>query len=77
MNNTANEKLATAAPKKKRRIASLDKKKARAGYIFVLPFIIGLVAMYLPIIYDQSPSVDREKDFTLSLSSFPSAVISQ
>ena len=53
MNNTANEKLANAAPKKKRRIASLDKKKARAGYIFVLPFIIGLVAMYLPIIYDS------------------------
>lgn len=49
----ADEKLMKAAPKKRRRIASLDKRKARMGYLFVLPFIIGLVAIYLPIIYDS------------------------
>ncbi|MBR6534462.1 MAG: sugar ABC transporter permease [Clostridia bacterium] len=49
----ANEKLVKAAPKKRRRGASLDKRKARMGYLFVLPFIIGLVAIYLPIIYDS------------------------
>ncbi len=50
----ADEKLMKAAPKKRRRRgASLDKRKARMGYLFVLPFIIGLVAIYLPIIYDS------------------------
>ena len=38
---------------KRRKGASLDRKKARAGWIFVLPFIIGLVAVYLPIIWES------------------------
>ncbi len=38
---------------KKRRAASLDKKKARAGWIFVLPFVIGFVLVYLPILKDS------------------------
>ena len=38
---------------KKRKNASLDKKKARAGWIFVLPFVIGFVLIYLPIVYDS------------------------
>ncbi|MBE6548023.1 MAG: sugar ABC transporter permease [Ruminococcaceae bacterium] len=38
---------------KKRKIASLDKRKARVGWLFVLPFIIGLVCIYLPIIKDS------------------------
>ncbi len=38
---------------KKRRNASLDKRKARAGWIFVLPFVIGFVLIYLPIVYDS------------------------
>ena len=42
-----------AAPKKKRKVVSLDKKKARAGWFFVLPFVIGLILIYLPIIYDS------------------------
>ena len=41
-----------AAPKKKK-IASLDKRKARAGWWFVLPFIIGFVCIYLPIIFNS------------------------
>ncbi len=41
-----------SAPKKKS-TASLEKKKARQGWLFVLPFIIGFVAIYLPIIYDS------------------------
>ena len=36
--------------KKKRKIASLDKRKARVGWLFVLPFIIGFLCIYLPII---------------------------
>ncbi|MBO7149199.1 MAG: sugar ABC transporter permease [Clostridia bacterium] len=39
--------------KKKSRGASLDKRKARAGYIFVLPFIISFLIIYLPIIFDS------------------------
>ena len=42
----------TQAPKKKsRKIASLDRRKARAGWFFVLPFIIGFVVIYLPIVF--------------------------
>ena len=48
MNNT---NLASA-PKKKR-AASLDKRKAHAGWIFVLPFVLGFVLIYLPIIIDS------------------------
>ena len=44
---------AKAAPVKKKKIASLDKRKARAGWFFVLPFVIGLVFIYLPIIWES------------------------
>lgn len=44
----------SAAPKKKRRKAvSLDRKKARAGWFFVLPFILGFVIIYLPVVFDS------------------------
>ncbi len=38
---------------KKRRRASLDARKARAGYFFVAPFIIGIILIYLPILIDS------------------------
>ena len=38
---------------KTRRPASLEKRKARAGYVFVLPFILGIVLVYLPILIDS------------------------
>ena len=38
---------------KRRKRASLDKKKARAGWIFILPFIIGFVFIYFPILFDS------------------------
>ena len=40
-------------PVKRRKTASLDKKKARGGWIFVLPFVIGFIFVYLPIIFDS------------------------
>lgn len=39
--------------RKKRRGVSLEAKRARAGWLFVLPFVIGLIVIYLPIIYDS------------------------
>ena len=50
MNKTVN-----ALPKKNppRRRASLNTRKARAGWIFVLPFVLGVVFLYLPIILDS------------------------
>ena len=43
-----------AAPKKRRRkIASLDKRKARAGWLFILPFLAVFVTVYLPIVIDS------------------------
>ena len=38
---------------KKRKRVSLDSRKARAGYMFVLPFILGVVLIYLPILLDS------------------------
>ncbi len=42
-----------APGKKRRKSASLDVRKARAGWIFILPFLIGFVLIYLPIIFDS------------------------
>ena len=39
--------------KRRRRAASLEKRKARAGYVFVLPFILGIVLIYVPILIDS------------------------
>ncbi len=38
---------------KKRKIASLDRRKARAGWFFILPFLIGFVIIYLPMIIES------------------------
>ena len=38
---------------KKKKPASLDAKKARAGWLFVLPFVIGFVILYLPMLYSS------------------------
>ncbi len=46
LNDTA---VSVKAPKRKK-IASLDRRKARAGWIFVLPFLIGFVMIYLPML---------------------------
>ena len=37
----------------KRKSISLDRKKARAGWVFVLPFIIGFVLIYVPMIAES------------------------
>ena len=59
---------------KKKKSASLDKRKARAGWIFVLPFIIGLVVIYIPIIYDSISSsmifVDKDPETGKFIESF-------
>jgi len=52
-NEAKNLQTVSASKSKKRKIASLDKKKARAGWVFVLPFIIGFVLVYLPILWDS------------------------
>ena len=38
---------------KRRKSASLDRRKARGGWLFVLPFIIGFILIYLPIVIDS------------------------
>ncbi|MBQ9085658.1 MAG: sugar ABC transporter permease [Clostridia bacterium] len=46
------QEIKVKAPKR-RKNASLDKRKARAGWIFVLPFVFGFIFIYLPIIIDS------------------------
>lgn len=46
------QKIQVDAPgKKRKRGASLDVKQARAGWLFILPFVLGFVLIYLPIIF--------------------------
>ena len=52
LNTTVSEQK-LKAPKKRRGSASLDKRKARSGYFFVLPFLVGFIAIYLPMIWDS------------------------
>ncbi len=43
----------TASTVKRRKAKSLDKKKAKMGYVFVLPFILGFFLIYLPMIIES------------------------
>ena len=47
------QRVNSSPVKKRRKIVSLDKKKARGGWFFVLPFILGFFIIYLPIIIDS------------------------
>ncbi len=49
MNNTAEIKGRRPAPSRKRK-AALDAKKARSGWFFVLPFVLGFVLLYIPML---------------------------
>lgn len=49
---------------KKGKKVSLDARKARAGYIFVLPFILGIVLIYIPILLDSIWFSLTERDFS-------------
>lgn len=54
MTNEVKLQSTVSTPKAKRRkVASLDKRKARAGWVFVLPFVIGFAIVYLPIIWNS------------------------
>ena len=44
---------ASEPKKKKRRGASLMAKRARMGWIFVLPFILGLVFLYASVVFES------------------------
>ena len=48
-----NDVTLSSAPKRRRKIASLDRRKARAGWFFVLPFLIGFVLIYLPMVWQS------------------------
>ena len=45
------KKLSLRLPKRRRR--SLDARRARAGYLFTLPFILGILLVYMPILLDS------------------------
>ena len=42
-----------APGKTRKRGASLDVRRARAGWSFILPFLIGFVLIYLPVVFDS------------------------
>jgi ABC-type sugar transport system permease subunit len=53
MTNEIQVNTSAPAQKKLRKVASLERKKARAGWFFVLPFLIGMVFIYLPIVVNS------------------------
>ena len=50
---TNNPTIDLAPKKKRRKIASLDRRKARAGWFFVLPFVLGFLLIYIPMFVDS------------------------
>ncbi len=78
MNTALTAPRATAPKQKRKKIVSLDKKKARAGWIFVLPFVIGFVLIYVPMIaqsiistfYDVALSTKLEGYYTIKAVGF-------
>ena len=38
---------------KRKKSAYLDARKARAGYVFILPFLLGIALIYVPILLDS------------------------
>lgn len=46
------EQIASGKKKRKKRV-SLDSRKARSGWLFILPFIIGFVIIYLPMVIES------------------------
>jgi len=50
---TSSMRRQSSSPKRRRKAASLDRRKARSGWYFVLPFVIGFIVIYLPIIFDS------------------------
>ena len=53
MTNQANVAVQANKPVKRKKFASLDSRKARAGWLFVLPFLIGFIIIYLPMIFES------------------------
>jgi ABC-type sugar transport system permease subunit len=53
MQNTEVNKPVTAPPRKRKRASSLDRIKARSGWLFILPFVVGFVIVYLPIVFES------------------------
>ncbi len=51
--NNTNTVTTTSKPVKRRRARSLEKRKAKMGYVFVLPFILGFFVIYLPMIIES------------------------
>ena len=47
------DKAVKASSPKRKKAVSLERKKSRAGWIFVMPFVIGLVVLYLPILFNS------------------------
>ncbi|MBE6552276.1 MAG: sugar ABC transporter permease [Ruminococcaceae bacterium] len=53
MNSEAKVKTTQVQTKKRRKSKSLDKKKAKMGWIFVLPFVLVFLLVYVPILIDS------------------------
>ncbi|MBE6649115.1 MAG: sugar ABC transporter permease [Ruminococcaceae bacterium] len=51
--NQTNTKVAAQPAPKKRKGKSLERSKAKKGYFFVLPFILGFFLIYLPLIVES------------------------
>ncbi len=48
-----NPPLDMKAPRRRKKAASLDARKARSGWFFILPFLLGILLIYIPIIIDS------------------------
>ena len=50
---TKDVNMGSAVKPRRKKIASLDRRKARSGWFFILPFLIGFILIYLPMVYES------------------------
>ena len=55
--------LTKSTPVKKRRSHSLERHRAKAGWMFVLPFLLGFILIYLPIVFESVKLTFCESNF--------------
>ena len=55
--------LTKSTPVKRRRSRSLERRRAKAGWMFVLPFLIGFILIYLPIVFESVKLTFCESNF--------------
>ncbi len=77
MTNAKNGVTIKNTPRKKRgKASSLDRRKSRSGWLFVLPFIIGFVFIYFPMLFSSLKLTFVQADGVVGFQNYNDALFS-